>query len=254
MKQERGRDEVTLEDAIAAVRDDEAPAAVADAAAARVWQRLAPHAADGRHRIDAIRGCADVQALLPAHRRGELRPARALLVEDHLRECAACRAAFREPDGPRLAVLPWRPASHEATPEAAPLRSVRARRVAAAGRGPRRLVRAAVAFFAVPPGSRATVQSVSGALQRLDAGQALPLAPGRELGEGEAVRTARGSRAVLRLRDGSSVEMGERAELTVTARGQDTTIHLERGSIIVRGGEAPHRPPAASPRATAPSP
>ena len=42
---------------------------------------------------------------------------------------------------------------------------------------------------------------------------------------------------MLRLRDGSSLEMGERAELNVTARGQDTTVHLERGSIIVEAAK-----------------
>ena len=225
-----------LQDAIAAVRDDEPKAAVAESAAARVWDKLAPHAAANVAAIEAIRGCGDVRALLPAHRRQELAAARALLVEDHLRECAACRAAFREPDGPRLAVLPWRPATSEARPE------------------PRRHGQLAVAasvllvagvvgwaakerFFGVPPGSRATVQSVSGSLQRLDRGQAAPLAPGAEIGEGEVVRTARGSRAVLRLRDGSSVEMSERAELAVRARGRDTTIQLERGSLIVEAAK-----------------
>jgi len=87
----------------------------------------------------------------------------------------------------------------------------------------------------VPPGSRAAVQSVSGALHRLAPERAL--APGEEIGENEAVRTARGSRAVLRLRDGSTVEMGERAEVSVAARGPDTTVHLARGSIIVQAAK-----------------
>ncbi len=225
-----------LQDAIAAVRDDEPKVAVAESAAARVWARLAPHAAADGAAIEAIHGCGDVRALLPAHRRQELPAARALLVADHLRECAACRAAFREPDGPRLAVLPWRPSAAESRHE------------------PRRYGHLAVAasllivagalgwaakerYFGVPAGSRATVQSVSGSLHRLDGGRALPLAPGAEIGEGEIVRTARGSRAVLRLRDGSNVEVGERAELAVRARGRDTTVHLERGSLIVEAAK-----------------
>ena len=101
-----------LDDVVAAVRDDEAPAAAAESAAARVWERLEPHTEDVA--LEAIHGCADVRALLPAHRRAELKPARALLVEDHLRDCAACRAAFREPGGRRLAILPWRAASPQA--------------------------------------------------------------------------------------------------------------------------------------------
>ncbi|HEX5632475.1 MAG TPA: FecR family protein, partial [Gemmatimonadales bacterium] len=93
------------------------------------------------------------------------------------------------------------------------------------------------AFFAVPPGSRAAVRSVTGTLHRVSASAIGVLAPGQELLDGEAVRTARGSLAALRLSDGSVVEMGERAELFVTARGQDTTIHLERGSIIVQAAK-----------------
>jgi hypothetical protein len=90
-------------------------------------------------------------------------------------------------------------------------------------------------YFGVPAGSRAAVQSVSGTLHRLAPERAM--APGEEIGEREAVRTARGSRAVLRLRDGSTVEMGERAEVAVAVRGRDTTIHLARGNIIVEAAK-----------------
>ncbi len=233
MKLEPGRNEITLDDAIAAVRDDEAPVAEAEAAAARVWQRLAPPDAVP---VEAIHGCADVMALLPAYRRRELKAARAWLVEDHLRECATCRAAFQEPGGRRLAILPWRPPSPPAKPTARRFRgyAVGASVLLAAGLsawGARQV------FFAVPAGRRASVQSVSGALHRIGGGRALVLAPGEAVGEGDAIRTARGSRAVLRLRDGSSVEMSERAEMSVTARGKDTTIHLERGSIIVEAAK-----------------
>ena len=51
------------------------------------------------------------------------------------------------------------------------------------------------------------------------------------------MRTGGASRAVLRLGDGSLVEMSERAELSVTARGRDTTIHLMRGRIIVQAAK-----------------
>ena len=66
MKQERGRDEVTLDDAIAAVRDDEAPAAVGGRGRGAGVGAARPARSDGRGAaIEAIRGCADVQALLP---------------------------------------------------------------------------------------------------------------------------------------------------------------------------------------------
>src|SRR2546423_12038576 len=78
-----------------------------------------------------------------------------------------------------------------------------------------------------------------GGLQRVSGDGVVALAPGQEVGEGQAVRTGGASRAVLRLRDGSLLEMGERAELSVSARGRDTTIHLARGRIIVQAARRP---------------
>src|SRR5258705_988310 len=236
MRDKIGRKESSLDDAIAAVRDDVPPAGAADAAAERAWERIAPVRQAAASSVEAITGCADVVALLPALRRGELSAARALLVEDHLRDCVSCRKAFLQPARGRLALLPWRASTASTTP--AP-RRLRPYALAAS------VLLAAVAsgwavheaFFAVPAGSRAAVQSVSGGLQRVAAEAAVRLAPGAEIGEGEPVRTGGGSRAVLRLSDGSLVEMGERAELTVTARGHDTTIHLARGQIIVQAAK-----------------
>jgi ferric-dicitrate binding protein FerR (iron transport regulator) len=227
---------IDLDDAIAAVRDDEPAPAAMEQAGARVLSVLQAETRAGAAAVDSIRGCADVEALLPAHRLGTLNGPRALLVEDHLHECPACRARFRDPDARRLAVLPWRPAT--AAPSAA-RRSWRPYAaaasillaLAASGEVTRR------AFFAVPPGSRAAVQSLSGVLQRVGSEQAAVLRPGEELAEAEAVRTASGAQAMLKLRDGSLVEMGERAELSVSARGQDTTINLERGTIIVQAAK-----------------
>jgi hypothetical protein len=233
---------VTVEEAAAAVRSEDVPDSVVAETGARVWRRVAAEVGRGAGAGDVgaedvgagiIEGCPQVLRLLPAYRDGGLAASRALLVEDHLRECATCRAASR---GGRLAVLPWRPAAPAPT-------APRARRfhpalaaallIAAAG-----AVVAQRMLFGVPPGSRASVQAVSGVVQRV-ADAARPLAPGSELGESEAIRTGRGSHAVLRLRDGSLLEMDERAELSVSARGQDTTVRLGRGSVIVQA--APRR-------------
>jgi len=236
MRDQIGRKESSLDDAIAAVRDDVPPADAADAAAERAWERIAPVQRAAASSVEAITGCADVVALLPAHRRGELAAARALLVEDHLRDCVACRKAFLQPAAGHLALLPWRASTADTRP--AP-RRLRPYAVAAS------VLLAAVAsawavheaFFAVPAGSRAAVQSVSGGLQRVAAEAAVRVAPGAEIGDGETVRTGGGSRAVLRLSDGSLVEMGERAELAVTARGHDMTVRLARGQIIVQAAK-----------------
>jgi hypothetical protein len=237
MTYESGRKELDVDDAIAAVRDDVPAPEVAGEAAARVWERLCPAAIAAAPSTEAIGGCADVRLLLDAHRRGELPAARALLVEDHLRDCVACRAAFLRPGRRNLALLAWPPST--STAGAAAPRPWRAHAVAASV-----LLAASVsawvvrqAFFGVPAGPRAAVQSVAGGLLRVAAGDVVPLLPGQEIGEGEPVRTGRDSRAVLRLRDGSLVEMSERAELSLLARGADTTIQLSRGRIIVQAAK-----------------
>src|SRR5258708_2181504 len=79
--------------------------------------------------------------------------------------------------------------------------------------------------------------SFNGILYRvgLDGGQLLKV--GDELAEGEKVRTGGSSHAMLRLRDGSLVEMNERAEFGVAMGRRDTTIELGRGNIIVQAAK-----------------
>jgi ferric-dicitrate binding protein FerR (iron transport regulator) len=226
---------IDLEDAIAAVRADEPAPSVVEQAGARVLSVLRAETRSGADAVVAIRGCADIEALLPAHRQGALAGPRALLVEDHLHECAACGALFRNPDGPRLAVLPWRPAADKPASKPHSWRTYAAAASLVLALGAGEVVRRA--FFAVPPGSRAAVQSLSGVLQSVGSEEGAALKPGDQLGEGQSVRTASGAQAVLALHDGSLLEMSERAELSVTARGQDTTVHLERGSVIIQAAK-----------------
>jgi hypothetical protein len=227
-----------LDSALAALREDEPSGKAVETASVRVLQRLQSAGAliEVPASSEAIRGCDGVRALLPAHREGRLPRERVLLVEDHLSECAACRSAWRKPEGRNLAILPWRPS---ATTAGAPRRSMRSLAWAAvliAGLG-LSLVAVQQYFFGVPPGERASVQSVSGLLQRIEPARAGTLAPGTLIGEKEPVRTGRGSQARLRLRDGSLVELAERTELSVAARGRDLELRLARGSIIVEAAK-----------------
>jgi len=54
---------------------------------------------------------------------------------------------------------------------------------------------------------------------------------------GERVRTAKDSHAVVSLGDGSTIEMRDRSELYLTKNRQGTTIHLNRGSIVVEAAK-----------------
>src|SRR5207244_862500 len=60
-----------------------------------------------------------------------------------------------------------------------------------------------------------------------------------KIGEAEEIRTAKDSGAVLRLNDGSLIEMSPRASVSVSKGWRGTTIHLERGEIIVQAAQQP---------------
>jgi hypothetical protein len=81
-----------IEQALAALRADEPRPEALNAASEKVWQNLSVDASAEAMgaTAGAIQGCESVRGLLPAWQRRELSPARALLVEDHLRECPAC--------------------------------------------------------------------------------------------------------------------------------------------------------------------
>ena len=81
-----------------------------------------------------------------------------------------------------------------------------------------------------PGGPRATVVTAEGVLYRVAAGT---LEAGAAIGDRESVRTGPGARAVLRLADGSTVDINERTELFVAAAWSGQSIHLQRGDIIV---------------------
>jgi hypothetical protein len=65
----------------------------------------------------------------------------------------------------------------------------------------------------------------------------MPLAAGAEIAEGQEVRTGKGSRAVIRLRDGSLVEMDQRSDVQFSERWSGKTIRLERGSVLVQAAK-----------------
>ena len=82
------------------------------------------------------------------------------------------------------------------------------------------------------------MQSIDGSASLItDSGDRL-LAAGAELKEGDELRTSGGSHAVLRLADGSTVEMNERSAVSVGARGRNMTVDLDHGAVIVK---AAHR-------------
>jgi hypothetical protein len=227
---EQGSDP-SLDRAISEVRNESVDPAAMSAAADRVWASLSADAPGPLSEYaGAMRTCADFQALIPAWREHRLPSARALLVEDHLHECPSCRKALSRRGQP--VPLPIRSTVSPVWKWAVAAALI----LAVGGSGYLAYNR----FAPVGGGPRATIQSLDGVLYKTAAGANTPLRVGDSIGERENIRTARGSSAVVRLRDGSLVEMRERTELALTARRDGATIQLGGGSIIVQAARQRH--------------
>ena len=201
------------------MREEEAPPEQIKAAQDRVWRRLAAARSPA---------CDELRPALADYASGGLAGPRRLLIEDHLGRCVDCRRTLAAIKGDRkLVTFPHRGSD---------ARQGWKRWAVAAGIVFAALYagRAGIDSALAPGGPRATVVSVSGSLQAI---AGAPLARGAELAEGEVVRTAAGSRALLQLRDGSRLEMNERTELAVRTAWSGSTIRLERGDIIVDAAE-----------------
>ena len=213
------------------IRAEEPTAEQMEQAAARVRQNLF---GAGSADIQRITGCADYRALFPAYINKSLSDARRMLVDDHIRECGSCRKAFDEARGVRAKVVPFVAPS--------PRKS--------GGLNFQKWAIAAGLFAAVGssswgilkwlfPSSSSTSQVAS--IQNINGGMLyqgnLPVTEGRELGAGESIRTPAGTRAVVKLHDGSLVEVNERSEMSVSRGWDGTTIRLDRGNIIVQAAK-----------------
>ena len=224
--------ESLLENAIQAIHAAEPDATQISASARRVADRLGIDSANALN-FATIGSCADVQQLLSSYRAGTLSSSRSLLIKAHLRDCGECHRASIA--GSRGAALDW------SAPQPARTLSwnLRSFRWALAPT----LAAFALTFFLyrafwqVPPGVRAEVESVDGSAYRISDAGDLPLSPGDKLNEGDHLRTGGGAHAVLRLSDGSTVEVNERSVLAVNARGRNMTVTVDNGAVIVQAAK-----------------
>ena len=157
---------------------------------------------------------------------------RKLLFEDHVHSCVACRHAVeRAREGDRQIVWRVEPKSQASRPWRWALASAAV---------------AAIAFVGISfndgllPGQhpvRGAVESVNGSLYAVSGDDVRLIPAGYQINSGDRVRTAKGSTAILRLQDGSLVEMGERAGVSVSRAWKGTTIHLDDGQVIVQAAK-----------------
>jgi hypothetical protein len=220
-----------LRNAVQALQADEPEAERMVASARRVAARLEIDIVN-ESTVDAIASCDDVQRLFGPYRAGTLLPARALLIEAHLRDCSGCRRQFKGGSG---AVLDW------SAPKPRRVIAWRPQTAAWALASAAALLVASLfvykAYWQVPPGVRAEVQSIDGTAYRISDKGDHQLSPREMLGEGETLRTSGGGHAVLRLTDGSTVEVNERSVVAVGAQGRNMTVALENGAVIVQAAK-----------------
>jgi hypothetical protein len=79
----------------------------------------------------------------------------------------------------------------------------------------------------------ATVQAAEGPLYLVADSKTRALNAGEKIGRGDVIRTAKDGHAVVRLEDGSTIEMKDRSELSIRRTLTGTTLHLDGGSVII---------------------
>jgi len=236
-----------LDQALEDLRAESMPEAQAQAASDRVLQTVLQAARQERAREEipvdqaqaAIEGCEDFQALIPALVAEELVGSRRLLLEDHLRSCIPCRRALMEA---RKAVAPPMAQPQQLLGDA-PKKSgspwLRWAAVAVLAVGLGAVTWTLLDLVPMSWGQVAKIQELDGELYQVTREGYIPLTPGQEIPYGETVRTAKRAGAIVRLEDGTRIELDSRAEMELKRRRKGTIIDLGRGNIIVEA--APQR-------------
>jgi len=261
MKRNKKDLDAIINNASRSIRDEEIDPALMNESATRVWALISQQAAENPAVLtsnmeslntmntnnEQIRGCADFQSLIPEYLEGRLSQARTLLLEDHSNECIPCR---RELTIQRDATRPDAVAAQ-------PARSTIGENVSAHTNGWRlngvaRLGIAAAAVLVLGLAGlfmyerldlsgttlAATLEDSEGLVFVVtDPLNARRLTAGEQLQKGEHLRTGKDSNAVLRMADGSTIEMHERSEFYVTQNMRGVTIKLDRGNVIVEAAK-----------------
>ncbi len=220
-------DENELDMAVAAVKaQDPKPEQVAEAQQ-RVWAKL--QAQTGAQPITA---CEGFQSQIPAFLSKDLSPAKTLLLEDHTKSCVACRKALWLARTPSVV----QPPSIRQSPVWRQYLAAAAMFTVAISGG--WYIYSELGFGGNPP--RAVLASSEGRVYRLSGNKLVALVDGEELPQNDILRTGAGSRAMLRLGDGTLLEAGERSQLSLSGSREGTTVDLGSGNLLVqsngRGG------------------
>ena len=232
-----------LDKTTAEMRNEKVDAAVVGEAAGRVWARLSVETSaekDAQLRTDnpatdRIGSCADFQSLIPAYLSSGLSEARSLLLVDHTHECIPCRKAMKDARSRRMAPVKKAAVKRRYNIQPVVLRwGIAAALIIGVG-----LIALPLIQRYAPLGGEleATVQAAEGQVYQIADTRSTALNAGGKLLRGERIRTAKDAHAFIRLGDGSVIEMKDRSEFYMTKNSQGTTIHLNRGAIVVEAAK-----------------
>ncbi|HZM89743.1 MAG TPA: FecR domain-containing protein [Blastocatellia bacterium] len=227
-----------LDRATAEIRSERVDQSVVESAADRVWAKLsnepATSGAPAAH-VEHIRSCDDFQKLIPEYLTGSLSSARSLLFEDHTHECIPCRKALKEARY-GVAAVPLAPGASKTS--GSRRTATRWAIAAAILVGIAALSLTYNRFFnAGSDAFNMVVHAMDGQAYLVSDANTQELTVGQEFKLGDKVRTAKDAGAVVKLPDGTLIEMRERSEFSVTDGAEGTTIHLDRGNIIVQAAK-----------------
>jgi ferric-dicitrate binding protein FerR (iron transport regulator) len=230
---------------ISEIRNEHVNDGIVSEAGERVWASISGSSA-AELSIHKLRSCEDFTAVVPAYLGKNLSEPRRLLFEDHVHQCVACRRAVEQARSGE-AQPAWRPEVRSKLRQQIEIQAQVADRsfpVWQWAMGAAAAIVVGVAALALVngffPGQhtvRGDVQNVDGSLYAVSDQQVRVIPVGYKIRNGDVIRTAKGSNAVVRLLDGSLVEMGERSDLSVSREWRGTTIHLDGGRIIVQAAK-----------------
>ncbi|HEY2975104.1 MAG TPA: FecR domain-containing protein [Pyrinomonadaceae bacterium] len=231
-----------LDNATNEMRNEQIDSAKVNEAAERVWARLATETA-GRISTDTVASgrigsCADFQSLIPAYLTDSLSEARSLLLVDHTHECIPCRNALKDARSRyenRMAPARKAVVTRRYSIQPVVLRwGIAAALIIGVG-----LIALPFIQRYVPVGGdlEATVQAAEGQVYQIADTRSAPVVSGERLQKGDRIRTAKDGHAFVRLGDGSVIEMKDRSELSLSKNSLGTTIHLNRGAIVVEAAK-----------------
>ena len=264
MKHNKQELDAIIDDATREIREEQIDPSIINQSATRVWARISGQAAEdlsatsnleGLNTMNAnnstehIHGCADFQSLIPAYLDGKLSTARTLLLEDHSNECIPCRQELKAQRAyAATKSATYVPRQHVPRPTQGRQRGNTNR-----WRMPNAARWAVAAGLVVCIGLAgmfmyerldisgstlaATLENADGLVFVMSDADSRQLTVGEQLQKGERIRTAKDSNAVLRLADGSTVEMRERSEFSVTENMRGVTVRLDRGDVIVEAAK-----------------